>query len=95
MEIKEIICPFCRKNLMYLHYEQLPGFAQKVPSKWICNNCVITYQHGWFGRFHQYEFLVLRKGGNLKKWLKNLKVNKKVMSIMKLKMIRKNGRQIN
>ena len=94
-KIKEIICPSCRKNLMYLKYEHLPGISQRIPSKYVCPNCVITYQYEWFDRFIQYEFLVLRVNSTIKqfeKWLDNLEVDKKVMNRMKSKLI-KNGRK--
>jgi len=81
---------------MMLVYEKQPGMAKSFPSKWECSGgCVITYPFEWFERFKQYEFLILRQGGNLKKWLKNLEVDKKVMSRMKSKLIKKNGKQIN
>ena len=80
---------------MYLKHDYLPGFAQKIPSKWVCSNCVVTYQYGWFERFTQYEFLVLRSGATAKqfnKWLNNLERDKKFKN--KLSIIIKNGRKI-
>ena len=94
-KIKEIICPHCRKNLMNLKYDRHPGMSKLSPSKWECADCVIVYPFGWFERFTQYEFLVLRQGGSLNKWLKNLEVDKKIMLRMKSNLIKKNGRSIN
>jgi len=96
MKIKEVICPTCRKNLMYLKFEKEPGMNVSVPVKYVCSGgCPINYQFEWFNRFTQHEFLVLREGDNINNWLKYLKKDKKSKYRIKYKIRNKDGRKTN
>jgi len=96
-EIKEIICPICRKNLLFKKRKHTGGGfydLKSVESHWECPDCVITHPLEWFDVCHQFEFLVLRKGATKKRfndWLDNLEATKK----LKRKLRQENGRYLN